>query len=225
MIANLRPAGATSAEDLHRAGGHRALVRELIRAGHVDGDAPTVDGRHARRGDRATRAEPDGEVVFAADAPYKPSGALYALRGNLAPDGAVAKVAGTERDAARRAGAGVRQRGGVRRGGARAATCRPATCSSSATRARRAGPGMREMLSVTAAVVGAGLGESVALVTDGRFSGATRGLMVGHVAPEAARGGPLAAVARRRHGHGRRRRAARSTSTSPTTSSPRGSAG
>ncbi|MBA3263254.1 MAG: dihydroxy-acid dehydratase, partial [Thermoleophilaceae bacterium] len=136
---------------------------------------------------------PDGEVVFTAEQPFKPSGRLFSLRGNLAPEGSVVKLAGTER---------TRQTGPARVFDSEEA-CVEAV-RSGAVRAGEVlviryegpagGPGMREMLSVTSSVVGAGLGESVALVTDGRFSGATRGLMVGHVAPEAARGGPLAAV-------------------------------
>ena len=132
-------------------------------------------------------------MLFPAEQPFKPSGALHALRGNLAPDGSLVKLAGT----ARAAIAGRRACSTARRPAptpSARASCRQATCSSCATRGPPGGPGMREMLSVTASVVGAGLGESVALVTDGRFSGATRGLMVGHVAPEAARGGPLAIV-------------------------------
>jgi dihydroxy-acid dehydratase len=136
---------------------------------------------------------PDGEVTFSAEQPFKPSGALHSLRGNLAPEGAIVKLAGTERtrhtgparvfDSEEACAAAVRS--GVVRAGDVLVTRYEGPAG---------GPGMREMLSVTASVVGAGLGDSVALVTDGRFSGATRGLMVGHVAPEAARGGPLAAV-------------------------------
>jgi dihydroxy-acid dehydratase len=188
VIADLLPGGAWPAEDLHRAGGTAALIRELIRTGHVDGGAPTVDGRTL--GEATAQApEPDGEVV----GPFKPRGSLYALHGSLAPDGAVVKLAGTVRRAhtgparvfddeqacVEAVRSGVVQEGDVvvlRYEG-------PA-----------GGPGMREMLSVTSSIVGAGLGESVSLVTDGRFSGATRGLMIGHVAPEAARGGPIAAV-------------------------------
>ena len=191
VIASLVPSGRFAAEDLDRVGGTRALIRELVRGGYVDGSAPTVDGSTLAEATAMPR-QPDGEVLFTVDEPFKPTGALHALRGNLAPDGSLVKLAAGRRyqqgparvfdseeactDAVR---AGIAQEGDVlvvRYEG-------PA-----------GGPGMREMLSVTASVVGAGLGESVALVTDGRFSGATRGLMVGHVAPEAARGGPLAVV-------------------------------
>jgi dihydroxy-acid dehydratase len=192
VIADLAPSGRWMAEDFQRAGGTRAVLRELIRGGHVDGDAPTVDGRTlAEATDDAPR--PDGEVIYTVEEPFKPTGALHALHGNLAPEGALVKVSAASRRA--------------HRGPARVFDSEEACCDG--VRAGRVaagdvlvvryegpagGPGMREMLSVTSSVVGAGLGESVALVTDGRFSGATRGLMVGHVAPEAARGGPLAVV-------------------------------
>jgi dihydroxy-acid dehydratase len=189
VIADLAPGGRWVAEDLHRAGGTATLIRELVAGGHVDGTAPTVDGRTL--GDATAGARPaDGEVIGA----FKPRGSLYALRGNLAPDGAVMKLAGVERS--------------VHSGPARVfddeQACADAVRSGGVApgdvlvlryEGPAGGPGMREMLSVTASVVGAGLGESVALVTDGRFSGATRGLMVGHVAPEAARGGPIAVLA------------------------------
>jgi dihydroxy-acid dehydratase len=192
VIANLAPSGRWTAEDFDRVGGTRTLIRELVRGGHVDGAAPTVA--------RSTLAEatddapaPDGEVVHAVERPFKPPGSLHALRGNLAPGGSLVKVSAATRRS--------------HRGPARVFESEEACAD--AVRAGRVvagdvlvvryegpagGPGMREMLSVTSSVVGAGLGESVALVTDGRFSGATRGLMVGHVVPEAARGGPLAAV-------------------------------
>ena len=192
VIASLAPGGRWVAEDLHAAGGTAALIAELVRAGCVDGGAPTVHG--------ATLAEvtagaprPDGEVLFEAGRPYKPSGGLHTLRGNLAPDGSVVKLTGIER----------RRHVGPARVFDSEEACADAVRAGAVVsgdvlvtryEGPAGGPGMREMLSVTASVVGAGLGESVALVTDGRFSGATRGLMVGHVAPEAARGGPLAAV-------------------------------
>ena len=188
MLADLVPGGRFVASDLWEAGGTATLIRELIRRGHVDGAAPTVDGRTLAEA-TADAPEPDGEVI----GELKPRGSLYALRGNLAPEGAVLKLAGTERR--------------VHTGPARVfddeASCTEAVHAGEIAEGSvlvvryegpAGGPGMREMLGLTSSVVGAGLGESVALVTDGRFSGATRGLMVGHVAPEAARGGPLAAV-------------------------------
>jgi dihydroxy-acid dehydratase len=192
VIASLLPGGRWAAEVLHEAGGCAAVIAELIRSGHFDGDAPAVQG--GTLADAVAGAPPpDGRVVFTAAQPFKATGSLHSLRGNLAPAGCVLKLAGTER---------TRQSGPARVFDGEEA------CAQAVRRGEVApgevlvvryegpagGPGMREMLSVTASVVGAGLGESVALVTDGRFSGATRGLMVGHVSPEAFRGGPLAAV-------------------------------
>jgi dihydroxy-acid dehydratase len=192
-IASLAPSGRWVAEDLQRAGGTASVIAELIRAGLLDGDAPTV-GEDATLADATADAPaPDGEVVFTVERPFKPPGRLTSLRGNLAPQGSVVKLAGTER---------TRQTGPARvfdseedcADAVRQGAIRPGDVLVIRYEGPAGGPGMREMLSVTSSVVGAGLGESVALVTDGRFSGATRGLMVGHVAPEAARGGPLAAL-------------------------------
>ncbi len=188
VIANLAPGGSWVAEDLHRVGGTATLIRELLAGGHLHGDAPTVDGRTLAEV-AADAPAADGEVVGS----FKPRGSLYALRGNLAPDGAVLKLAGTER----------RRQSGPARVFDDERSCIEAVRAGAVSEGEilivryegpAGGPGMREMLGLTASVVGAGLGESVALVTDGRFSGATRGLMVGHVSPEAARGGPLAIV-------------------------------
>src|SRR5215207_5381717 len=192
VIASLSPGGRHVAETLHRAGGTPALIRELIAGGHVDGAAPTVAGATLAAAAAGAPA-PDGEVLFTCAAPYKAAGALRTLRGNLAPDGSLVKLAGIER---------TRQTGPARVFDAEAACVAavrdglvaPGDVLVVRYEGPAGGPGMREMLSVTSSVVGVGLGESVALVTDGRFSGATRGLMVGHVAPEAYRGGPLAAV-------------------------------
>jgi dihydroxy-acid dehydratase len=192
VIASLAPSGKHVAEELHRAGGTRAVIAELIRAGLIDGDAPTVTGQTLAEATRTAPA-PDGDVVFEAAAPFKANGALHVLRGNLAPDGSLVKASGAVR----------RQHRGPARvfdseeacvAAVRAGVAQPGDVLVLRYEGPAGGPGMREMLSVTSSVVGAGLGDSVALVTDGRFSGATRGLMVGHVAPEAARGGPLAAV-------------------------------
>jgi dihydroxy-acid dehydratase len=192
VIASLAPSGRWVAEDLHRAGGTAAVIAELIRAGRIDGDAPTVEGGTLADA-TADAPPPDGTVVFPADKPFKRSGALHMLRGNLAPEGAVVKLAGTERRSqtgpARVFDSEEACAEAIRSGG-----IEPGDVLVVRYEGPAGGPGMREMLGVTSSVVGAGLGESVALVTDGRFSGATRGLMVGHVAPEAARGGPLAAV-------------------------------
>jgi dihydroxy-acid dehydratase len=191
VLASLLPSGRHAAEDFHRVGGTAVVIRELVHAGHIDGGAPTVEGT---LGDAVAAAPaPDGEVVFRAEQPFKASGAIAVLRGNLAPDGSLVKASGTGRRAltgpARVFDSEESCTGAVRAGEIEAGDVLVVRYEGPA-----GGPGMREMLSVTASVVGAGLGESVALVTDGRFSGATRGLMVGHVAPEAARGGPLAAV-------------------------------
>ena len=191
VLASLTPSGRHTAEELERAGGTTTLVRELIRGGHVDGAAPTVAGGTLAEASTDALA-PDGEVLFTLERPYRATGALHVLRGNLAPDGSLVKLTGARRthrgparvfESEEACAAAVRE-GNVEPGGVLVVRYEgPA-----------GGPGMREMLSVTSSVVGAGLGESVALVTDGRFSGATRGLMVGHVSPEAARGGPLAIV-------------------------------
>ncbi len=192
VLASLLPSGRHTAEGLHRAGGTRALIRELVAAGLANGSAPTVDGATLETATRGG-APPDGDVLFPASSPYKTTGALYVLRGNLAPEGSLVKASGTARR--------------FQRGPARVFESEEG-CTAAVRSGRVAhgdvlvvryegpagGPGMREMLSISSSVVGAGFGDSVALVTDGRFSGATRGLMVGHVAPEAARGGPLAAV-------------------------------
>ncbi len=193
LFADLKPGGRFVATDLYAAGGVPLLLSRLSETGHLHRDCITVTGQTI--GEVAGAAEEaDGqEVVLPADRPLKEQGGLAILRGNLAPEGAVVKLAGTER---------LGQSG-------------PARVFESEEECFRAvkdqkiqkgdvivirnegpagGPGMREMLQVTAALVGEGMGEDVALLTDGRFSGATRGLMVGHVAPEALRGGPIAAI-------------------------------
>jgi dihydroxy-acid dehydratase len=192
VIGSLSPSGRHVATDLHDIGGVPVVIAELIRAGLVDGDAPTVAGATLAEAS-ANAADPDGSVVHTVADPYKPPGGLVALRGNLAPEGAVVKVSGAE----------MRRHEGPARVFESEEACSEAIASGAVVpgdvlvirnEGPSGGPGMREMLSVTSAVVGAGLGESVTLVTDGRFSGATRGLMVGHVSPEAVRGGPIAAL-------------------------------
>ncbi len=193
LIADLKPGGRFVATDLHAAGGGRLLARRLIDGGFVDGRAGTVTGRSLAEEAALAVETPGQDVVRATDWPFKPTGGLAILTGSLAPDGAVLKLSGTER---------TRHRGPARVFDSEEAAfesvqrqdIRPGDVVVIRYEGPNGGPGMREMLAVTAAIVGAGLGESVALVTDGRFSGATRGLMVGHVAPEASRGGPLAAV-------------------------------
>ncbi len=182
------------------------VLNRLAELGLLNADAITVTGRTIGE-EAADAVEADGqEVVLPADAPLKAQGGLAILRGNLAPDGAVIKVAGTER---------MGQTGPARVfeseedcfAAVKAQEIEPGDVIVIRNEGPAGGPGMREMLQVTAAIVGEGLGEEVALLTDGRFSGATRGLMVGHVAPEAAKGGPIAAAPRRRPGDDRRRRA------------------
>jgi len=193
IVADLKPGGRFVATDLFRAGGIALVARELVGAGVVHPDARTVDGRSL--GDVALGAaeRPGQEVVLRWDEPLKPTGGLAVLRGSLAPEGSVVKLAGHER---------LHHRGPARVfdseedcfAAVKARAIVPGDVVVIRYEGPAGGPGMREMLHVTAALVGEGLGDEVALVTDGRFSGATHGLMVGHVAPEAARGGPLAAV-------------------------------
>ncbi len=193
VIADLKPSGRFVATDLHAAGGSALVAQRLIDAGHVDGSGQTVTGRTLEAEAAEARETPGQQVVLTVDAPLKQTGGLVILSGNLAPEGAVVKISGAERH---------RHRGPARvfdsEETAFDAVQRQTIHAGDVVVIRyegpSGGPGMREMLGVTAAIVGAGLGDSVALVTDGRFSGATRGLMVGHVCPEAARGGPLAAV-------------------------------
>src|SRR5206468_3136300 len=193
LLADLKPSGRFVATDLHAAGGSRLVARRLREAGRLRRAAATVSGRTI--GEEAMDAveTPGQEVVRPVDRALKSSGGLVILRGNLAPDGAVMKISGANR---------LEHRGPARvfdsEEAAYDAVERQAIKANDVVVIRyegpSGGPGMREMLAVTAAIVGAGLGDSVALVTDGRFSGATRGLMVGHVAPEASRGGPIAAI-------------------------------
>jgi dihydroxy-acid dehydratase len=193
LLADLKPGGRFTAVDLGRAGGTGVVAKRLMAAGLVDGSALTSSGRTFAEDAAAVRETPGQEVVVALEKPLKKTGGLVILKGNLAPEGSVVKVAGHER---------LKHRGPARvferEEDAMAAATHGQIHAGDVIVIRyegpRGGPGMREMLGVTAALVGLGLGESVALLTDGRFSGATRGLMAGHVAPEAAVGGPIAAV-------------------------------
>ena len=193
VIADLKPGGSFFATDLYKAGGTPLVMRELAKKDLIDAHAITVDGRTI--GDIANSAtETFGQrVVMPIEQPIKPTGGLAIMRGNLAPEGCVVKLAGHERT--------------FHRGPARVFDSEESAFAAVKSRSvseddvvviryegPAGGPGMREMLAVTAAIIGEGLGDRVALVTDGRFSGATHGLMVGHVAPEAARGGPIAAL-------------------------------
>jgi dihydroxy-acid dehydratase len=193
LFVDLMPGGRFTAVEIDRAGGIPLVTRRLIEAGYIDGDAMTVTGRTLAEESADAVETPGQEVIRPIDDPLKPTGGLVILKGSLAPEGCVVKVAGHERS--------------FHKGPARCFDSEEDAMTAVLTRqvqpgdvvviryeGPRGGPGMREMLGVTAAIVGQGLGETVALITDGRFSGATRGLMVGHVAPEAARGGPIAAL-------------------------------
>jgi len=193
VVADIKPGGRFVATDLHAAGGLALVARELVKAGLVHGDAPNVDGRSLAEVATAAVETPGQEVVVPIETPIKASGGLAILRGNLAPDGCVVKLAGHERL--------------FHRGPARVFDSEEECFAAVKARSISAGdvvviryegpaggPGMREMLHVTAALVGEGLGDEVALITDGRFSGATHGLMVGHISPEAAHSGPIAAL-------------------------------
>ncbi len=190
VVASLTPGGRFVAGDLHRVGGSAAVMKQLL--GHLHTGAPTIDGRTI--GEHAAAApDADGEVVAPAASPFKPGGALRVLRGNLAPDGAVVKLAGHERQ--RHSGpAHVFDSEADCKAAVYDGLVLPGEIVIVRNEGPAGAPGMPEMLGITSAIVGRGLGESVALVTDGRFSGATRGLMVGHVSPEAVRGGPIAVV-------------------------------
>src|SRR5438067_6331497 len=193
LLGDMRPAGKYAAYDLHRAGGTRLVAQRLVQGGYADPKAMTVTGRTF--GEEAALAEetPGQDVVRPLDRPIKDTGGLVILHGSLAPDGCVVKVAGYSR---------LNHTGPARvfnseEEAMAAVTARRINAGDVVViryEGPRGGPGMREMLGVTAAIVGEGLGESVTLLTDGRFSGATRGFMAGHVAPEAAVGGPIAAV-------------------------------
>jgi dihydroxy-acid dehydratase len=193
ILASLKPGGAFVATDLDAAGGLGVLMRRLLEAGLVHGETPNVDGRTLQEIAAAATETPGQQVIRPLDNPLKATGGIAILRGNLAPEGCVVKLAGHER---------------VKHAGpARVFDCEE-DCFAAVQEQRiqpgdvvviryegpAGGPGMREMLGVTGAIVGAGLSDKVALLTDGRFSGATHGLMAGHVTPEAARRGPIAAV-------------------------------
>jgi dihydroxy-acid dehydratase len=194
LIGDMRPGGRFTATDMYEAGGVALVMRELLkRPGLLHGENPTVDGRTIAQIAGDVVETPGQEVVRPIDTPLKPNGGLAILHGTLAPDGCVVKLAGHER----------RQHRGPARVFDSEAACydavrdqriKPGDVVVIRYEGPVGGPGMQEMLQVTAALVGEGLGDSVALLTDGRFSGGTHGLMIGHVAPEAALGGPIAAV-------------------------------
>ncbi len=190
-IVDMKPGGKYVMADLSRYGGIALVMKQLLKAGLLHGDAMTVTGKTLQENVEATETVDDNPIVSSIDKPRSPTGGLAILRGNLAPDGAVIKVAGHQEK--------------VFEGPARVFDQEPAAFQAIQRgdikagdiviiryEGPKGGPGMQEMLSVTAAIVGQGLGDDVALITDGRFSGASHGPMVGHVAPEAAVGGPIA---------------------------------
>jgi dihydroxy-acid dehydratase len=193
LLVDLKPSGRFTAPDFHHAGGVALLAQRLLSAGRLHGDSRTVTGSTlAEAAQRATET-PGQEVVRAVAQPIKATGGLAILKGNLAPEGGVLKVAGHER-MVHRGPARVFDREEDAFAAVQGGAIRSGDVIVIRYEGPKGGPGMREMLGVTAAIVGAGLGSEVALLTDGRFSGATHGLMVGHVAPEAAVGGPIAAL-------------------------------
>jgi dihydroxy-acid dehydratase len=193
LIADLKPGGRFVANDLYKAGGIQLVAKRLLDAGLIHGDTLTVTGRSLAAAAQIAQETVGQEVVRPLSNPLKPTGGLVILKGNLAPEGCVVKVAGHERM--------------IHKGPARVFDCeedsfqavqkgqiKPNDVVVIRYEGPKGGPGMREMLGVTAALVGAGLADSVALITDGRFSGATHGLVAGHIAPEAAHGGPISLV-------------------------------
>jgi dihydroxy-acid dehydratase len=194
-IADLKPSGRYVAKDVFEAGGIPLLMKTLLEHGYLHGDCLTVTGRTITENLASVKWNPAQDVIRAADKPINPTGGIVGLKGNLAPDGAIVKVAGIDQDKLTFEGP---------------ALCFDSeeACFEAVSQRRyqpgcviviryegpRGGPGMREMLSTTAAIYGQGMGNRVALITDGRFSGATRGFCVGHVGPEAAVGGPIALI-------------------------------
>src|ERR1700722_17502318 len=193
LLADLKPSGRFVAADMHRAGGIRLLVRRLLKGKHIHPQTKTVTGLSLKEESESAVESPGQAVIAPLEKPLKKTGGLVILKGNLAPEGCVAKISGHER---------LEHRGPARvfesEEDAMTAVTSKQIHSGDVVVIRnegpKGGPGMREMLGVTAALVGEGLGSSVALLTDGRFSGATHGLMAGHVSPEAALGGPIGAV-------------------------------
>jgi len=193
-VADMRPGGRFVQSDLHKAGGVPRIMQELLQRGLIHGDCITVTGKTIAENLEGMRFEPDErQVIHPIDNPLEPTGTMVILKGNLAPEGAVMKTSGVHKQ--------------TFRGPARVFDSEEACFQAVSRREIKpgdvvviryegpaGGPGMREMLAVTAAIAGQGLGEEVALITDGRFSGATRGFSVGHIAPEAVAGGPIAVV-------------------------------
>ena len=194
IVADMQPGGRFTATDMYEAGGAALVMRELLkRPGLLHGDEMTVDGRTIAGVAADTLETPGQKVVVPLETPLKPTGGLAILHGSLAPDGCVVKLAGHERRS-HRGPARVFDSEAACYDAVRAQQIKPGDVVVIRYEGPVGGPGMQEMLQVTGALVGEGLGDSVALLTDGRFSGGTHGLMIGHVAPEAALGGPIAIV-------------------------------
>jgi dihydroxy-acid dehydratase len=193
LLADMKPGGRYVATDLHQAGGVRLILKRLLDGGLVSPDLPTVSGKTLGEEVAEVKESPGQPVVRTLDNPLKPTGGLVILKGSLAPEGCVIKVAGHER-VHHRGPARVFEREEDAFAAVQAGSIQPGDVLVIRYEGPKGGPGMREMLGVTSALAGAGLKEQVALLTDGRFSGATHGLMAGHVSPEAAVGGPIAVV-------------------------------
>ncbi len=196
LLADLKPWGNYTAPEMHEAGGMGVIARRLLDAGLLHADEPTVTGRTIGEEARAARETPGQQVIRPLANPLKGHGGMVILRGNLAPDGCVAKISGQTKDL-HRGPARVFDREEDAFKAVKAGKIKANDVIVIRWEGPKGGPGMREMLHVTGAIQGAGLGDKVALMTDGRFSGATHGFMIGHIAPEAADGGPIAAL---RHG-------------------------
>jgi dihydroxy-acid dehydratase len=193
LLADLKPSGRFVAADMHVAGGIRLLAKRLLDGNYLRPEAKTVTGLSIAVEAKSAAEAPGQEVIAPLDKPLKRTGGLVILKGNIAPEGCVAKISGHER-LEHRGPARVFESEEDAMAAVTGKTIKAGDVVVIRNEGPKGGPGMREMLSVTAAIVGEGLGASVALLTDGRFSGATRGLMAGHVSPEAALGGPIAAV-------------------------------
>jgi len=193
LLADLKPAGRFTAPEMYQAGGMAVVAKRLLDAGLLHESEPTVTGRTIGEEARAARETPGQEVIRPLDRPLKPFGGMVILRGNLAPEGCVLKLVGHDR-LVHRGPARVFDREEDAFAAVKAGKIKAGDVLVIRYEGPKGGPGMREMLALTGAIQGAGLGASVALLTDGRFSGATHGFMAGHVAPEAAAGGPIAAV-------------------------------
>ena len=193
LLADLKPGGRFTAADLYTAGGTTLVAKRLLDAGILHANQPTVTGQSIGAEAAQAKETPGQQVLRPLSSPIKPTGGLVILKGNLAPEGCVVKVAGHS-IVTFRGPAKVYDREEDAFAAVKAGRIKAGDVVVIRYEGPSGGPGMREMLGVTAAIVGAGLGDSVALLTDGRFSGATHGLMAGHVAPEAVKGGPIAAV-------------------------------